>query len=43
MLERQRRLNGNFLAEMPLQATKCDIYKLHPHLPVVSRNFLHIQ
>jgi len=37
MLERQRRLN--FLAEMPLQATTCDIYKLHPRLPVVSLIF----
>ena len=38
MLERQRKLN--FLAEMQLQATtKCDIYKLHPRLPVVSLIF----
>jgi len=34
---RQRRLN--FLAEMPMQATMCDIYKLHPRLPVVSLIF----
>jgi len=35
MLERQRKLN--FSAEMQLQATtECDIYKLHPRLPVVS-------
>jgi len=37
MLERQRRLN--FLAEMPLQATTCNIYKLHPRLPLVSLIF----
>jgi len=37
MLERQRRLN--FLAEMPLKATTCDIYKLHLRLPVVSLIF----
>jgi len=37
MLERQRRIN--FLAEMPLQATMCDIYKLHTRLPVVSLIF----
>jgi len=36
MLQRQRL---NFLAEMPLQATMCDIYKLHPRLPVVSLTF----
>jgi len=37
MSERQRILN--FLAEMPLQATMCNIYKLYPRLPVVSLIF----
>jgi len=37
MLQRQRKFN--FLAEMQLQATTCNIYKHHPRLPVVSLIF----